>query len=167
MTTLVPWLGWFGAYGRTVTPICPYGVASLKRVGAGRVWISIPPTSEVEGALPLRHVNYTGLPRAARLLPLDELVRQKGVRVVPPRRQVACMVREPNLRMEDELLRRCRQQRRCNRNVELTLINVQAEMLSRAGRLATHVDEELALLQRRRRVGVKVVATRRVAHAVH
>ena len=81
---------------------------SLRRVGMGRALLPIPPASAVEGLLAPRR-NVTG-------------------RRTP---ESVCVVRSPAQRIEDELHRRCREERRCNHRVEQTLLATQAALLAR------------------------------------
>lgn len=124
--------------------VTPAGVALLRRVGRNRVWMSIPPRAPVEDFLGLQARNYTGLPPEARLLPPYEfaaLTHQRFSAMFGG--GVACLIRDPQLRVEQELERRCREWRRCDRNGETKLMGVQAKLLLRASRPLAPLDNEL------------------------
>lgn len=115
----------------------PAGVALLRRVGRGRRWLSIPPHSAVEGFLSVARRNFSGLPSWSRLMPPADFAETFRVRFVPEGREVACLIRSPQERIEGELRRRCHEERRCNRAAELKLMDLQAKLLLRVSRPIT------------------------------
>ena len=126
--------------------VSPTGVALLKRVGRNRVWLSIPPRTPVEDFLSVRTRNYSGLRAEARLLPPYEFAAVSHQRFATSYGSVACMIRDPQLRVDQELERRCREWRRCDRNTETRLMGVQAKVLLRESRPLTRYDDETVRL---------------------
>ena len=121
----------------------PAGAALLRRVGRGRLWLPIPPRTLLEGLLHLRPRNYTGLPPEARLLPPEDFEALTRRPFSPQHRPVACMVRDPQLRVAQELDRRCRESRRCDRGTELRRMGARAEAVLHSPRAPLALDHEL------------------------
>lgn len=94
----------------------------------------------MEDFLSVRARNYSGLPAEARLLPPYEFAALTHTRFAAG--TTACMVRDPQLRVDQELERRCREWRRCDRSAEAKLMGVQAKVILRESRPLTHFDDE-------------------------
>lgn len=129
---------------RVAGSVSPAGVALLKRVGRNKVWLSIPPRTAVENYLNVRLRNFTGMPPVARLLPPYEFTTLTHERFAVS--HVACLIRDPQLRVDHELERRCSEWRRCDRSGETKLMGVQAKILLRKHRPVTQYDDEIIRL---------------------
>jgi hypothetical protein len=125
--------------------VFPNRLVSLRRLASSnRVFVDIPPRDDVSPYIPLQHSNKTAWTRVQELLPLtadaaSSTLRGRGV----------CILRQPHLRFQDELRRRCRELKRCNHRVEAKLMNSQIASLSRLKshaqrRAAAAIDLELA-----------------------
>lgn len=127
--------------------VFPNRLVSFRRLASSnRVFMEIPPRDDVSPYpwIPQKHINKTAWTRVQNLLPLtaataSSTLEGRGV----------CILRQPHLRFQDELKRRCRELKRCNHRRESKVMNSQIASLSRLKewkqrRAAAEVDSELA-----------------------
>jgi len=122
-----------------------HGPASLRRVANGRVWISIPPKTDVERVLRLPSANRSHVPKRWSLLPDEELqLRMGSLHRQAQNKRTACLVRDPTKRLLGELQHRCTREGRCDRIIEMKLINLQASVIATEPRWSERLDSEMA-----------------------
>lgn len=95
---------------------------------AHRALVPIPPNDNVVSFVPLRRLNYTAMAHRETLLPPDLSLAWQLQRLHPrkgARTAAACVLRDPVLRVEAELVRRCMRLHRCDRQGELKRIGEQ------------------------------------------
>ena len=93
-----------------------------------RTLVPIPPNDYVASYVPLRRLNYSTVAYREMLLPPDLSLAWQMERLWHPRRErasAACVLRDPVVRLEAELVRRCMRLHRCDRQKELTLVGEQ------------------------------------------
>lgn len=97
-----------------------------------RALVPIPPHDPVAAYVPLPRLNYSGLAHRETLLPPDlslawSMQRVQSAMRRQPSPRATCMLRDPAVRIEAELVRRCMRLHRCDRKSELWRIAAQLD----------------------------------------